>query len=49
MVKFFKFPLKERGKAKKEKLRIKGQQCAVRRSRKENRQMIKEYEGWDEY
>jgi hypothetical protein len=36
-------------KTKKDKLRIKGHQSAVRRGRQENQQLIREYAGWDQY
>ncbi|KAH7727554.1 RIO-2 kinase [Aphelenchoides avenae] len=36
----------ERNKAKKDKLRVKGKQDAVQRSRKQNKDLIKEYDGW---
>uniref|UniRef100_A0A914LWI7 Serine/threonine-protein kinase RIO2 n=1 Tax=Meloidogyne incognita TaxID=6306 RepID=A0A914LWI7_MELIC len=41
--------LMEKNKAKKEKLRVKGQQNAVRRGRQQNKELIKEYVGWDCY
>jgi RIO kinase 2 len=39
--------LGEKNKAKKEKLKVKGKQCAVQRGRRANRDLLKEYEGWD--
>lgn len=36
----------QKTKAKKEKLKVKGKQCAVQRGRKNNKDMIKEYAGW---
>ncbi|KAI6225650.1 Serine/threonine-protein kinase RIO2 [Aphelenchoides besseyi] len=41
--------MKERGKAKKEKLRVKGKQSAVQRTRKTNMNTIKEYAGWEDF
>uniref|UniRef100_A0A915DS14 non-specific serine/threonine protein kinase n=1 Tax=Ditylenchus dipsaci TaxID=166011 RepID=A0A915DS14_9BILA len=37
--------MKDRHKAKKEKMRVKGKQCAVQRGRKENIDLMKEYAG----
>uniref|UniRef100_A0AC35GV65 Non-specific serine/threonine protein kinase n=1 Tax=Panagrolaimus sp. PS1159 TaxID=55785 RepID=A0AC35GV65_9BILA len=39
--------LNEKNKSKKEKLKVKGKQCAVQRGRRQNRDLLKEYEGWD--
>ncbi|CEF64700.1 Serine/threonine-protein kinase RIO2 [Strongyloides ratti] len=38
--------LHEKRKMKKEKIRVKGKQCAVSRNRKANKELIKEYSGW---
>uniref|UniRef100_A0A914GRI1 Serine/threonine-protein kinase RIO2 n=1 Tax=Globodera rostochiensis TaxID=31243 RepID=A0A914GRI1_GLORO len=39
----------EKRKVRKEKLKVKGQQNAVRRGRQQNQALIREYAGWDEY
>ena len=38
--------LSEKNKVKKEKLKVKGKQCAVNRGRRQNQDLLKEYEGW---
>uniref|UniRef100_A0A183BIW9 Serine/threonine-protein kinase RIO2 n=1 Tax=Globodera pallida TaxID=36090 RepID=A0A183BIW9_GLOPA len=39
----------EKRKVRKDKLKVKGQQNAVRRGRQQNQELIREYAGWDEY
>ncbi|KAE9549497.1 hypothetical protein FO519_007293 [Halicephalobus sp. NKZ332] len=38
--------MQQKTKTKREKLKVKGKQCAVQRGRKNNQDMIKEYAGW---
>uniref|UniRef100_A0AC34R215 Non-specific serine/threonine protein kinase n=1 Tax=Panagrolaimus sp. JU765 TaxID=591449 RepID=A0AC34R215_9BILA len=38
--------MQQKSRAKKEKLKVKGKECAVRRGRKDNVDLIKEYAGW---
>jgi len=38
--------MQQKTKTKKEKLKVKGKQCAVQRGRKNNKDLIKEYAGW---
>ncbi|KAL3124449.1 hypothetical protein niasHT_007732 [Heterodera trifolii] len=41
--------LVEKRNVRREKLRVKGQQNAVRRGRQQNQELIREYAGWDQY